>query len=304
MRQLWETESYDDAIISYRRWDDAIRDFVAWCRNHLEPRSATRYHNVLKNWQRAGLHRPLLADTRGLEIEEFKAARLKAGRSARTINYELATLKRFWSWCAQPPRRWVWHDPFEGIAPLREERGADYAPRIFTPEECARIREIVPDYVRAVFDFALDTGLRLGELVYLDPDDIDPDASSLLVRAKKGHRIKAQERRTVPLTSRAWAIATAAADLRPKGPIFIAPRQAGRWETMGRVCNWWLKKGAPDASLKTCRATFISYALRDTGGDLMTVMAWAGHANVETTKHYLSAIPRAQKQAIDQVRFP
>ena len=36
----------------------------------------------------------------------------------------------------------------------------------------------------------------------------------------------------------------------------------------------------------------------------MTVMAWAGHANVETTKHYLSAIPRAQKQAIDQVRFP
>ena len=303
MRELWETESYGEALQTYRRWDDALEEFLRWARAHMEASSARRYRNALKNWQDAGLCRDLLVETQGLEFEEYKSLRLQRV-SAATINYEIRTLKRFWNWCAQSPRRWVWHDPFEGIAPLREEKGADFAPRILSAEECAKIRAIAPDYVVAVFDLAIDTGLRMGELIWLDAQDVDLASDSLEVRSKPQHRVKDKERRTVPLSSRAWSILAARIDLRPKGAVFVGPRRRNRWLKLSRSLNLWIKKAAPDASLKTCRATFISYALRDTGGDLMTVMRWAGHANVETTKHYLSAIPRAQKQAIDQVRFP
>lgn len=304
MRFLWDTEQYQEALTVYRRWDEAVPEFLKWCRAHLEASSARRYKNVMRNWQAANLHPELLVDTTGESLEQYKAGLLEEGRAPSGINFEIATLRRFWNWCRQAPRRWVRHDPFEGVAPLRTERGPDTAPRIFTPNECERIRQIAPPTVANLFDFALDTGLRVGEIMYLDPDDIDLENNTVQVVAKPGHRIKDHSMRVVPLSSRAWSIAAACIEERPKGPLFLGDKSPGkRWSKAAAVASYWIKKVAPDASIKVCRATFISYALRDTA-DLMTVMQWAGHANIETTMRYLSAVPRSHKDAIDAVRFP
>lgn len=304
MRRLWETDRFEDTSTYYKEWDEAIRDFLAWCKQHLERKSWERYRNVMNNWREAGLYPELLDDTTGLEFEKYKGLLLADGREPSGVNFEIETLKTLWNWCRRSPRGWVSHDPFEGIVPLRTGKGPDTMPRIFTPKECTQIRAIAPDFVRDVFDFAIFTGLRLGELVYLDPEDIDTERRTARVVSKPGHRVKDKEARLVPLSVKALAIAEENAEARPKGPLFIGPRTRGkRWRKAGDSINRYIKKVAPDASIKTARATFISYALRDTG-DLMTVMRWAGHANIETTMRYLASVPQSHREAIEAVEFP
>ena len=305
LRAIWDADiQTDDNVDEKRTWKSASDKFIAWAEKHLEKSSAGRYRNVMDNFHEAGLHPSLLVDARGEVFERYKMHLLEQGRAPSGINYEIATLKRFWNWCRQAPRRWVVHDPFEGIDNLRSDKGADFAPRIFSAEECDSLRSVLAEPYRDVFNFAVDTGLRLGEIIWLDVGDVDLEECSVHVIAKKGHRIKTHERRSVPLTARAQAIVQKQIGDRTKGPLFRSPDSHKRWKWLGDKINPRIKKVAEDASFKTTRATFISYALRDTGGDLMTVMRWAGHSNVETTKQYLAAIPRSQKVAIDAVRFP
>ena len=123
-----------------------------------------------------------------------------------------------------------------------------------------------PDLARLVI-VAVDTGLRLSELLRLEPRDIQ--ARRLTVRESKSGRS-----RTIPLTERA-----------------VVACDSGLWQdwTVHRVEHYWklmreaLKR--PELLFHGLRHTCATRLLQ-AGMDTRRVQVWMGHSNIQTTVRY------------------
>ncbi len=136
-------------------------------------------------------------------------------------------------------------------------------------------------------------GLRISELVGLDVDDVDLDASTVLIRAGKGSKS-----RRVPLGSMAIkAVGAYTTQTRPalvtrgssgRSALFLNAR-GGRLSRQG--CWKILKTYARRASLSdkvsphTLRHSFATHML-DAGADIRVVQELLGHASLATTQVY------------------
>jgi integrase len=71
-------------------------------------------------------------------------------------------------------------------------------------------------------DFALATGMRLGEICRLQIEDVDRAAKTVIIRDRKDPQNKAGNDQKVPLLPKAWAIVEPLIDGRTEGKIFRA----------------------------------------------------------------------------------
>jgi integrase len=69
-------------------------------------------------------------------------------------------------------------------------------------------------------DFALATGMRLGEICRLQVEDVDRNGKTVIVRDRKDPKRKTGNNQTVPLLPKAWAIVEPLIDGRDAGSIF------------------------------------------------------------------------------------
>lgn len=131
---------------------------------------------------------PILDDLDPLSIERMKRAYRKAGRAPATANRVLATLKH----AVRLASDWGWMEPsiaqrIRSVKLFKEPPGRV---RFLTAEERSGLIEILPEDLRAVVLTALLSGLRLGEVLALRPDDIDLARRQLLVSNSKNGRAR------------------------------------------------------------------------------------------------------------------
>lgn len=213
--------------------------------------------------------------------------------ASSTVARKTAAIKSF---CAFLQReRIVSHDLGARVSSPRVDK---YVPRAITPDEVHRLlaqptlgaQGARPENIRdrAMLEVLYWSGMRVSELVALDPSDLDLNAGTVRCNGKAGRT------RTLPLSSRAIdAVQRYLADARPRlaheedGPLFVNHR-GGRLTRQG----FWLilksyaqKAEIDDITPHTLRHSFATHALSH-GAELRDVQQLLGHVSISTTQIY------------------
>lgn len=157
-----------------------------------------------------------LATYQPKDFTKYRDTRLNDGVSGSTVNRELNMLSRLFDVAT---RDWQWMDtsnPVKGITRPKNSKHRDRRPTDeelkLLHDECMRSRN---EAVWAVIRFAINTGMRQGEILQLDVSEIDFGTRiAHLSNTKNG------DDRDVPLNREATEIATHYAEGRTTGLLF------------------------------------------------------------------------------------
>jgi integrase len=175
-------------------------DYLRHCEQTMKPSSFARARLSL-NTILPDLGASRAAQIRNENIEAYRAERLKAGLSPRTINLEVSTLSTMLRWAASPNVALIAKNPLEGLKALRHDHPKEG--RALTDEEVRQLLDASPQPYRDIWYAYLVTGMRKAELAYLLFSDIDWESREIIVRTG---RAKNHRERRIPIDSGLWDI--------------------------------------------------------------------------------------------------
>ncbi|MDH4079552.1 MAG: tyrosine-type recombinase/integrase [Nitrospira sp.] len=226
-------------------------------------------------------------------IVAYKNKRYADGVKPATINRELATLKkafnlarREWEWCTDNP-----------VSRVSMERENNTRDRWLTVEEEQRLLQAVSPWLRDVIIFALNTGMRMGEILALTWAGVD-----LFRRTVTVFRSKNGERRTIPVNSVVLEVLTRKHAMRSRITDVVFHSQA---ETILDGSN--IRRGL-NAALKAAKIQdFHFHDLRHTfatrivqaGVDLYKVQRLLGHKSPIMTQRYAHHYPESLREGVE-----
>ncbi|MHC4621322.1 MAG: tyrosine-type recombinase/integrase [Planctomycetota bacterium] len=252
-----------------------------------------------RSWKRdEGALRPLsdfLAPKRLNEVTAWDIERYKARRRQRvepaTVNRDLAVVRHLFNMAS----KWGYKvdNPMDAVKPFKVDQAAI---RVLTDEEERALYAAAAEHLRPVLVVALNTGLRRGELLTLQWEQVDMHEKVITVKHSKSGKV-----RYVPLNDMVWNYLHAQPGGHDKGPVFTF-------------------QGNPVASIKTAFAAAVRRAgipplrfhdLRHTfatrmvlaGADLPTVQELMGHASITTTRRYAHPAPSHKRAAVNRLLF-
>jgi len=226
-------------------------------RTDLHPNTRTRYGGSRRFLERffATTRLPDITDAR---IEEYKAARIRAGTGPAGVNRDLSLLRQV----LQQAKRecYIARNPLGDRQHFLDERKKRIQAKPFTVEEEQRLLAVATGYLRPLLMLLLDTGLRPNaEALPLKWRDVDFERGMITVVSSKTRAGV----RTVPMTARLktellrWKALT--------GPtnsefVFFYPRNPAKH--LLQVPKTW-KRTLKDANvtkrrLYDCRSTFCT----------------------------------------------
>jgi site-specific recombinase XerD len=188
-----------------------------------------------------------------------------------------STARVFFGWAVE--RELIGEDPTEGLGRVREPH---HEPRALSSAAVGRLLLVLPDRrARLIVELMVGCGLRCVEIARLEVNDFDAAARTIVVRGKGA------DERTLPVPD--------GIDLAGL-PVGLS---AGRVSAL--VSGWMrdagIKRRSWDrVSAHALRHTFASNTL-DRCGNVRTVQACLGHANVATTDRYLRPATIEQMRA-------
>lgn len=246
---------------------------------------------------------------------------LKAGNRSRSTLYDYErTYSRFFSKHQElttetvdafldrvsPRTRGKYRTQLYGLAKFLKTAAVDWEqippsklhierPRIITPEESLKIWVWLKKwdskngtFTALTYQLILHTGLRIGELITLEPQSLQSDSRQMpfLVISKASGRSHSRDGRIIPLDR------TAARLVASNGlPIRIKERTFNY--TLHRACRCvgLTEVYAAHAVRKTCFSRW-----HEQGMDLKTIADLAGHSSTDTLNHYLERSPESLRR--------
>ena len=169
---------FAEVAAEYQAWGESQggRGKRPWGKTHARMR---RFD--LQWWQsRLGLE--TLADLDGIlpRVEEALRDLQDAGRAGKTLAAYAEAVKALCQWCLS--RGYLAQDPMAGFAGFDTTPGTKR--RALAREEIQKLLRICSPYRRLVYETALTSGLRAGELRALSVEDLDMERCGLRLRAE------------------------------------------------------------------------------------------------------------------------
>ena len=236
------------------------------------------------------------------QVARYKAAKLKLEYDPKSINNQLAILRRLLAVAVEwgrlehvPPLKWLMRAPPPAFDFL-------------TFQEAERLVNGASPEWRAMIITALKTGLRHGELLALRWQDTDLVAGRVVVRrslsGKKIDTPKNHKTREVPLSDEAVRALKAHRHLR--GELVFCD-ESGAIRTR-YLCKWPLWNACKRAGLRligwhVLRHTFASHLVMR-GAPLKAVQELLGHADITMTMRYAHLSPDARRDAVQLLDAP
>jgi len=176
---------FGEVAAEYSGWGTAQggRCGRPWGAQHAKKR------RLMIDWWKARLNLTTLGDLEGIlprveqALRELQAEELPARgntnrpgtRAGKTVQNRAEALKAFCGWCVT--RGYLGDDPLRSLIPF------DTTPRTIrralTVDEIARLIAAAPEHRKLLYQVALSTGLRAGELRALQVDDLDAERGGL-----------------------------------------------------------------------------------------------------------------------------
>ena len=205
------------------------------------------------------------------------------------MNRELALLKRMFNLAID------W-DLYLGSNPVRKVKffqEINLGFRTLTEEEEGKLLVNATPYIQDIVIFALNTGLRIGEILSLTWERVDMEKELLSVFADKTHKI-----RTVPINTESrrvlqfWALGR-------KNEFVFYNFESGKPFVdldagLALACR---KAGIEGVTWHKLRHTFAS-RLVNRGVDIVTVKELLGHSTVVTTMRYTHTNLDSKRNAV------
>ena len=229
-----------------------------------------------------------LDDIGALRIEQYKIERIRTVAAA-TVNREIALLKHLYN-LADAWGLYFGRNPVKGVKFLAEN---NEMLRVLSVDEEARLVSCCSPYLQDLITFAINTGLRLGEILNLKWTEVDLENATLRMLVKKNRRLL-----DMPVNDNALRVLRGWHGIRKCEYVFFNPETGGRWKDLWlglkRACR---KAGLDDVTWHTFRHTFAS-RLNGGGADLVTVKELLGHSDIKTTMRYAHTNREAKRSAV------
>lgn len=258
----------------------------------LSPASLILYKTAFKNFQPI-CNVPLSRIT-PKAWDDFKANRLKVV-SAVTVNKELRTLRAALSTAV----RWklIEVNPFSR-QPLCRIADVD-APFISVEQLKSILGAIRNDRIRDITIIAFNTGMRLGEIVFMQWKNIDFVAGTIFICNDANFKTKTGKQRTVPMNSEVMTVLHRRYEQRTDEGNLVFPRMRGGFASrvFKDAARTVLGNNTP-IHFHSLRHSFCSNIL-NLGANVRVVQMLAGHANISTTEKYLHSTTQDGKNAVD-----
>lgn len=234
-----------------------------------------------------GKHR--LNDIRPMLIEQYKRKRLEKGRAPATVNREVACMKNIYNVAMR--NKVVTANPVKGVGMLREDNEVT---RVLPRDEEEQLLASAAPHVRDMIICALDSGMRLGEILGLQWKDLDL-AKGIIVVEKS----KTGKKREIPISIRLRSVLVHLREIESDGTVF-------RWRNGKALTD--IKNGYKAALRRAglvekryrfhdLRHTFAT-RLAEAGVDLFTIKELLGHSTIVTTQRYAHPGRNAKREAI------
>lgn len=223
-----------------------------------------------------------------LRIEEYQQARILKVSPA-TVNREVALLKHMIN-LAEKWSLFRGRNPVKDVRFLREDNSEVRS--LSLDEESALLKCCSP-YLQDLVVFAINTGLRFGDILSLRWKEVDLDSGMLRRVARKNRRML-----ELPLNEQAEAVLRAWLGIRKCDSVFYNPQTGAPfkdlWLGLKKACR---KAGLEDVTWHTFRHTFATRLTRR-GADLVTVKELLGHSSISVTMRYAHSNRDSKERAV------
>lgn len=222
-------------------------------------------------------------------LREFFVAMSEKGHNAGGVHAMYRTVKTFLRWYAVEFEPETWRDPLRKVKPPK----VDVIPLEPVPLEHIRAMldtcergKFTGERDRAILLFLLDSGVRAGELLALDREDVDTITGDVLIR-----KSKSRKPRTVFLGRLARRALRSYLKLRGADnarAVFVTAeierlKMAGLRQVMVRRAR---RAGLPVPSLHGFRRA-CALALKRAGVDLLSIARILGHSDLSLLDRYI-----------------
>jgi site-specific recombinase XerD len=228
-------------------------------------------------------------------INDYKVKRLQQGLRPASVNRELATMKKAFN-LALKEWQWIPSNPVSRIALERENNKRD---RWLTPDEETRLLKASPAWLRDFILFALNTGMRLGEILSLSWRGVDLDRKTVTVFESKN-----DEKRTIPINDstvkmlkRMGKVRSIKTDL----VFYSSCHTKLDARNVRRDFQEALKKARiEDFRFHDLRHTFATRLVQN-GVDIYKVQTLLGHKTPSMTQRYAHHYPESLRDGVDML---
>jgi integrase len=212
------------------------------------------------------------------------------GLSASSVRNSIMALRALYAWAR--PRGLAFQQPCDGV---RLPGGEERRMRVVSPDEAALLVGAVTGHDRTAFALACYAGLRAGELLALDWDDVDLERRIIRVERAWDHgsrefiapKSKAAYR-IIPITERLWAVLSEHRETLGSSGLLLPARRGDRSRPMGhsalvkRLKKRWRTVGLESLKLHEGRHTFASLLIA-AGANAKAITTYMGHSSIQVT---------------------
>ena len=240
----------------------------------------------------SGRAAPAPSEFDALKIREFMAASYRRGNSNRSVARKLSALRSFFDFLVREGV--IPHSPAKLVATPKTPKTL---PAVMTAEETNALIDGLPRQEgndkdaarlardRLIFELLYGSGLRVGELVGLNLDDLDRGERWIRVRGKGRKERLVPFGRTAGEALDRYLQARSATDQR----ALLLNSRRGRLtaRSVERIVKRYALALMGDPSLHphSLRHAFATHLLSD-GADLRAIQELLGHASLSTTQKY------------------
>ena len=230
-------------------------------------------------------------------VDSFMARKIREGYSPKTVNNDLTVLRKTLSLAYDD-------ELIDRLPPVKWLKVGEQSFDFLDFEEAVRLLQAAerdtPWYTMIMV--ALRTGLRQGELLALEWDDLDLVAGRVVVRRRnwRGNidTPKGGRSREIPLTQQCQSVLKRYRHMR--GDLVFC-KEDGSPLTYGQ-CKWPLWSACKLAGLRRIgwhplRHTFCSH-LAMKGVPLKVIQEYAGHSDIRITMRYAHLSPEVGREAV------
>jgi excisionase family DNA binding protein len=231
-----------------------------------------------------------LRDITPMMIEKFKAHRLSMGNKRSTVNRYLAVMKGMYTLAIKEGL--VSDNPVKKVRLYSE--ADSIKERILINDEEQRLMANAPAHLKPVLVVALNTGMRLGEIMNLEWKHIDFVSKRIRVEKTKSYKV-----RFISINPPLLSELARLKDSSDGSPyIFVNPQTGNQFTTFRRSFVTACKRAEIQGlRFHDLRHTFASRLIQR-GADIETVRSLLGHYSIVTTQRYTHSDDEAKRRAV------
>jgi integrase len=213
-------------------------------------------------------------------------AKSKATTQPATVNRELALLKHMYSKAIEWGR--YEENPAKKVKLLK---GEVKRVRFLMPDDVQKLLSNCADHLKPIVTVAVHTGMRKGELLSLNWDQVNFEQGIISLLDTKNHK-----RRDISMNETVKATLTG---MERKGSYVFSAEDGGSFGDVRRSFETALRRsGIQDFRFHDLRHTFASNLVMESV-DIVTVMELMGHKDLTMTLRYTHLAPNHKTKAVN-----